>query len=358
LFDLFEDYLVEGGMRYAFSSNNTEFFASIENRVPRMDRKYSFQRQGLTSFGNFSANKTIIHQVKAEYKYPFNEVISFRPTINIRNDRTIALSTDRNALQRPDTYTNWVGVKLEFVFDNVIDKGLNLYNGTRWKVFFERYQEIARGISDINIVGLDFRHYQKIHRDIIWASRIAGSSSFGNRKLVYYLGGVDNWFTLAGSDQEPDRQRFDFSTRIDQTQNYYFQALATNMRGFQQNVRNGNNFAVINNEIRFPVIKYFAKKPIKSEFWGNLQVIGFGDVGTAWTGQSPFSEENTFNTVEIVDGPLTIRLENKINPIIGSYGFGFRSKIWGYFGRLDYAWGVEDGLIREPRIHLSFGLDF
>lgn len=354
LFDLFEDYLVEGGMRYAFSSDNTELFASLENRVPRMDRKYSFQRQALTSVGNFSISKVIIHQAKAELRYPFNEVISLRSTFNVRNDRSIALSTDRRTLQEPDTYTNWVGAKLELVFDNVIEKGLNLYNGSRWKIFYERYQEIGRGITDINVFGFDFRHYQKIHRDIIWASRVAGSSSFGNRKLVYYLGGVDNWVVL----NQQENPRFNNNTQIAQDQNYYFQALATNMRGFQQNIRNGNNFAVINNELRFPVIKYFAKKPIKSEFWGNLQVIGFSDVGTAWTGQSPFSEENTFNTVEINDGPLTIRLENKKNPIIGSYGFGIRSKIWGYFGRIDYAWGIEDGIILEPRIHLSFGLDF
>jgi hypothetical protein len=278
-----------------------------------------------------------------------------RSTLSLRNDRNIVLSTDRRALQAPDTYINWMGAKFELVFDNVIDRGLNLYNGSRWKIFYERYQQIDDFQTDINIVGVDFRHYQKIHRDLIWAFRFAGSTSFGNRKLVYYLGAVDNWFTLS---QDPDNPKFNPDTRIAQDQNYYFQAIATNMRGFQQNIRNGNSFALFNNEIRWPIFKYFANKPIKSEFWGNFQIVGFTDVGTAWTGQNPFSDENTFNTVEIIDGPVTVRLDNKKNPIVGSYGVGLRSKLWGYFGRLDYGYGIEDGKVLDPRVHLSFGLDF
>jgi hypothetical protein len=43
------------------------------------------------------------------------------------------------------------------------------------------------------VVGADFRHYMKIHRELIWANRFAASSSFGPYKLIYYLGGVDNW---------------------------------------------------------------------------------------------------------------------------------------------------------------------
>lgn len=353
LFDLFENYRVEGGMRFAFNNNNREFFLSLEDRTTRLDKKYSIQRQGLISAGNFSVNKIVIHQLKGEFNYPLNEVIGLRSTLSYRNDRNIALSTDRRALQLPDNYINWAGAKFELVFDNVINKGLNINHGLRWKIFYERYQQIEDFQTDFNVVGIDFRAYQKIHRDLIYAFRLAGSTSFGDRKLVYYLGAVDNWFVLNG-----ETERFNNDTRIAQDQNYFFQAIATNMRGFQQNIRNGNSFAVINQELRWPIFKYFANKPIKSEFWGNFQIIGFGDVGTAWTGSNPFSDENSFNTVEIFDGPVTVRLENKKNPIIGSYGFGLRSKIWGYFGRFDYAWGVEDGKTLAPMVHLSFGLDF
>ena len=67
------------------------------------------------------------------------------------------------------------------------------------------------------MVGFDARHYQKLHKEIIYVGRIAGSKSFGTNPLVYYLGGVDEWWK---SDL------FDESTPIDNTQNYGFQALA------------------------------------------------------------------------------------------------------------------------------------
>jgi hypothetical protein len=39
---------------------------------------------------------------------------------------------------------------------------------------------------------------------------------------------------------------FNQSTPVTPNVNYGFQAMATNMRGFTQNIRNGNNFALIN----------------------------------------------------------------------------------------------------------------
>ena len=56
------------------------------------------------------------------------------------------------------------------------------------------------------------------------------------------------------------------------------------MRGFTQNIRNGNNFALINSEIRWPFVRYFAGHPLRSNFLNSLQIVGFGDIGTAWTG--------------------------------------------------------------------------
>ena len=43
------------------------------------------------------------------------------------------------------------------------------------------------------VLGIDFRKYTRIHRELIWANRFAASTSFGPTKLLYYLGGVDNW---------------------------------------------------------------------------------------------------------------------------------------------------------------------
>ena len=80
------------------------------------------------------------------------------------------------------------------------------------------------------ILGLDARNYKKVSHSIIWANRIAASTSFGNQKLLYYMGVVDAWLM----------PKFNKETDVAENENYSYQTLATNMRGFYQNVRNGN----------------------------------------------------------------------------------------------------------------------
>jgi hypothetical protein len=294
--------------------------------------------------------KVYTHDARYTLKYPFSEVASLRGSIAYRNDRTVYTATDYTNLIRTDTYENWGTVKLEYVFDNTIKRGLNLYNGWRGKLFGEYYRQIDKVKTDFFVVGTDWRFYKKIHRDFIWANRVAASTSFGNQKLIYYMGGVDNWFT----------PRFDNTTNIATDQNYAYQTLATNMRGFYQNARNGNTFAVINSELRFPIFKYFYKRPIRSDFIQNFQIIAFGDLGTAWTGPDPYSDKNSLNTTIIATpgSPLEITLNTQHNPLIGGYGWGIRSRLFGYFIRLDRAWGVQDGIILKPLWYVSLSLDF
>src|SRR6185503_5207835 len=98
-------------------------------------------------------------------------------------------------------------------------------------------------------------------------------------------------------------------------------------------------------EIRFPIFKYLIRRPIRSDFISNFQIITFADIGSAWTGKSPYSEENSSNQVIIEKPPLTITLNNYKEPIIGGYGFGLRSRLFSYFIRLDWAWGVENNVV-------------
>ena len=349
--DLFEDYRITGGMRFSGDFNSNEFFLSYENRMRNLDRQVVVHRQALLNVsGGSSLAKVHTHDIRYILKYPFNEVASLRGSVMYRNDRTLFMSTDINNLKKPNEYENWGSLKLEYVFDNTIKRGLNLYNGLRGKLFGEYYRQIDKAETDFFVIGTDWRYYQKIHRDFIWANRIAASTSFGKQKLVYYMGGVDNWFGA----------KFDNSTNIATDQNYAYQTLATNMRGFYQNVRNGNSFAVLNSELRFPIFKYLYKRPIRSDFIQNFQIIAFGDLGTAWTGPDPYSDKNSLNTEVIgnAQSPLVITLNTQHNPIVGGYGWGIRSRIFGYFIRLDRAWGVQDGVVMKPIWHLSLSLDF
>ena len=67
-------------------------------------------------------------------------------------------------------------------------------------------------------------------------------------------------------------------------QSYAFESLAVNMRGFIQNIANGNNAVVINSEFRLPIVSTFFNRTINNSFLNNFQITQFIDLGTAWNG--------------------------------------------------------------------------
>lgn len=347
--DLFEDYKFVGGFRLSGSLDNNDYGLSFEDLSGRVDKRIEFMRQSQRRVVNqLSIVQQHTHMFLYELKYPFDELKSVRFTGIYRQDRSVFLSTDPNNLSRPNQFLHNVGGRVAYVFDNTIERGLNLRWGTRYKFWAEFYLDAEDRVSDFSVIGFDFRHYERIHRDMIFTFRAAGSTSLGKRRLVYYLGGVDNWLF----------QRVDNDMPIADDQNYFFQTLASPMRGFWVNARNGNSFGVVNAEVRWPIFKYFLNKPIKSDFIENFQLVPFADVGSAWTGPHPYSEENRFNQRIFEQNPITVTVDNNREPIVWGYGFGLRSRLLGYFVRADWAWGVDDGVILPRVFHLSLSMDF
>ncbi|MCX6224208.1 MAG: hypothetical protein NTV01_05580, partial [Bacteroidia bacterium] len=353
--DLFEDYKIIGGVRFGANFESNEYLLSFENLKKRLDKEIIFHRQvyQTPTQDNYSVVKATTQELFYLLKYPFSQVNSLRATLNGRIDSYRFLSTDQQNMNRKGTTKYWAGVKLEYIFDNTRMITLNLYEGMRYKVFGEYYQQVNGDWSDVFIVGVDVRHYQPIHRTLIWANRFAASTSFGGSRLIYYMGGVDNWTNLSRTVPT-----FDSSVQIDTTQNFVYQTLATNMRGFSQNIRNGNSFAVFNSELRWPVFRYFANRPINSDFLNNFQIVGFFDIGTAWSGPTPWDKRNHLNRKVITNGPLVIVIDKGNEPIVSGFGFGLRSRLLGYFVRADWAWGIENYALLPRIFYLSLSLDF
>jgi hypothetical protein len=354
ILDLFEDYRLTAGFRFSGNFDSNEYLLSFENLKGKFDKQFIFHRQAYFSSDGVDLFKTHTHNVYITFAKPITPVLALRGTLSYRYDRHVTLAQDLTSLTSETRSKHWGGLKGEVIFDNTRKRSVNIYFGTRFKIFGEYYRQITTNKSDMFVIGGDFRHYTRIHRELIWANRFAASSSFGPTKLVYYLGGVDNWMGYLFNKYE----MFDTSIPVSPTQNYGFQALATNMRGFTQNVRNGNNFALINSEIRWPFVRYFAGHPLRSNFLNSLQVVGFGDIGTAWTGSSPWSGENAYDTQIYRNGPVTVTLDSNRKPIVAGFGAGLRAQLMGYFVRADWAWGIEDGYILPRIFYLSFSLDF
>ena len=352
--DLFENYRITGGIRLSGNFDSNEYLISIENLKGKFDKQLIFHRMAFFSSNDTTLFKTHTHNIYLSYAKPITPVLALKGTLSYRYDRHVYLSTDMVTLNSKAFSQHWVSLKGEIIFDNTRRRCVNIYYGTRFKIFGEYYKELTARKSDMFVLGADFRKYTKIHRELIWANRFAASTSFGPTKLIYYLGGVDNWMGYFFTKYP----MFDYSIPVDPNVNYGFQALATNLRGFSQNVRNGNNFALINSEIRWPVIRYLAGHPLRSNFLNSLQVVGFGDIGTAWTGTSPWSGKNYYDSETITNGPVKVTLDTNREPVVAGFGFGARMQLLGYFIRADWAWGIEDNYLMPKMFYLSFSLDF
>ncbi len=355
--DLMENQKILAGFRINPSLDN-EFMLSWEQRRWLIDHKVIFDRQMTSNVPeNNYYSKIITHTINYSIKYPFSPASSTRISFLYRNDRTIALSYDDYALSLNPTYENLAGIRLEYVFDNIRNVMLNIQNGCRLKIWSEYWQFTNKSQRNLITSGFDARHYLKIHRQITWCNRFAGGNSLGTDRLIFYLGGVDNWLN-------PNFNKF---VSVVKPEQYGFQTLATNMRGFNQNIRNGNNFLILNSELRMPIVRYILNKPVRSEFFNNFQLIGFTDLGMSWYGPNPLSKDNTQNSTSYIDNDpsngmggtgIVIKIIDQKSPLVGGIGFGFRSKLLGYFVRLDFGWGIDNLIVQKRILGLSLSTDF
>lgn len=369
--DLLENYVVEAGFRLPTTFNGAEYYLWFDDKKHRIDKRFALYRKTVVNnLDNQSSTppplnepplqvrtNTILGQY--EMRYPFDAFFSLRGTATIRQDKSILLSTNRATLEEPDHAEQRASIRLAAVYDNTVDIDLNLRTGSRAKLFVEavkRFEfntqpdwsfKLNKGM--MTVIGLDARHYQLLDRRSILAVRLAAATTFGSEKILYYLGGVDNWIFPKFNENIPAPQGSDFA----------YQTLAANLRGFEQNIRNGNSFALLNTELRVPIFKYFSRKPVMGNFWRNFQITGFFDVGTAWQGKDPYGGDNPINIVYLYNPPtVAVKVNYFRDPLVAGYGFGARALIFGMYIRADYAWGIETRVVQKPILHVALGTDF
>ncbi len=352
--DVMEDYVFAGGVKTGLSINDPEYFFTFQNRRKRIDWGATYYR--LVNNDDYGATiggvgtypvKFTTNLYQGNLTYPFDQVHSLRLIGAYRVDRYVAKGVDQLSMSAPDQLTKYANLRAEYVYDNTINPAQNIWNGLRWKVYMETMATLEGTPRQYTYnFGFDARNYVPIYRNIIWALRAAGDFSWGNQKMIYYVGGVDG-------DLFP---KFNNANKPATDQNYAFQSLALNLRGFNQNAANGNNAVVINSEIRVPVFSSFVDKPINNALLRNFQVIQFLDLGTAWNGSyNGISRPSSTFT----QGPISIlQKAGGIGPFAGGYGFGARTTLLGYFIKTDCAWQMTGLFNTKPIWYLALGLDF
>lgn len=190
---------------------------------------------------------------------------------------------------------------------------------------------------DFTTFQIDVRKYIKIVDDYSIAMRFAGGASFGANPQQFYLGGVPYWFNPEYGDGSGGRG----GLRYDSIKDVYFSEFVTPLRGARYYERIGNNFSLINLELRFPLIR-FLQLGLPPITLGNIRGVLFTDIGSAWS---------SYRSFQPVEG-------GKLKDVVAGYGVGMRVYLFGLLFKYDIAWPYDLSTSYNMIQYFSMGIDF
>ena len=357
--DLLENHIIKAGLFLSADLRNRDIWTEYSNLAHRIDFTARYDRRSLYIDESNVGQKYKFNRLAATAAYPFSSSTKISVSPFFASTRFY----DVNSLSSsPDASANYLGARAEFVFDNSKINGMNMMEGSRMKIRYD-FNKGINGTKGFNRLVIDLRHYQKIHRDLIFATRFSYAQSGGESPKKSVVGGMENWLGFAKDSRsinDPLLLGVDIQSLLPiDNKDVFFVEFAHNLRGFNINRMSGTSHVVFNAELRIPLIKYLYRGPITSNFFRNLQFVAFSDIGTAWSGKNPlFNKKNTLNTEIVREDFFTATVNNFRNPFLIGYGAGVRTMVFGTYAKLDYAWGLDNGDVLKPIAYLTLGYDF
>ncbi len=362
--DALENHRFTGGIRiqprYPLNQSGLSYFLQYQNFTHRVDWGLTFYRtsdyydynvlygdsSGRPVLQNPQLGKVVLNMLQGSVALPLDRVRRIGLHLGLRQDVLDFKAQDSLSLiYTPRETKYWIMSRAEYVFDNSRPLAQNLRTGFRYKVFAEYMYGLSKANKGgLYNFGLDFRYYKPIYKNVIFAARLAGAHSAGSQRILYMMGGVDNWISPKYGSSTPNGD------------NYAFQAQATNMRGYKLSDRTGNTYGVGNFELRAPILSTILQRPIQSDLLRSLQLVGFVDMGSAWNGLVPNGDNLNNQGTYINQNGTVIATANVRSGFAMGYGPGLRAQLLGYFLRLDAAWNIQG--IRKPIWYFSIGTDF
>ncbi len=329
-----------------------QFLKNLVDYSARFDRSSWFIDEGGELRQKYAKSKI---EVAASLPFTAKTRLSLKPSYTYTRYQDLNPVLLASGINKPEAVGNsYLGITAEFVYDNSVVFGQNMIEGTKFKLSFAHNESMNDRNRSFNNISLDFRHYQKIYRSLIFATRVYYGSFSGKYKHNYLLGGMDNWlFKNDAAQADPWRPRPSV-----ENQNLYFLQYATSLRGYDYNTFYGANVLLANFELRMPIASIFYSGPIGSTFLKNFQLVGFFDIGSSWTGVSPFNEDNNISTIIIEDKSFEAQIQTFRNPWLMGYGMGMRSVIFGYFMKFDLAFPYADDQVGDAKFYVTLGHDF
>lgn len=334
--DLFEDHHVNIAFRIPAATEGSMFFFKYLNTAKKLDWGLTYYRDVETlkpdpqrnwtddngkPYPNLAKVKTYYYEVNLHYPITYELGIDFNQ--GFRNDRTIFQATDNYSLPFEDIKSLWSITSLSMHWNKLKPTIPLLYKGFEVKANVDAFKGFSQDEQAVLGTGITISYDQPLYKYITLVTSIKAGYSIGQGKVLYQLAGIDNMLN----------PKVDSNVHFDQKAPYAFQTLITPFRGYIQNTLYGNEYALLNADVYFPIFQtlYPIETPLPSV--NTLQPGLFIDAATA---------KETWNKTGINKG------------ILWSYGFSMRTTLAGYPIRFDMAWPGTFG--EKPVWYLSLTL--
>lgn len=264
--------------------------------------------------------------------YPFNKFYRVDAGLSWLN----VSSENLDNLEEQTDKVSYLIPSVSFIHDNVLWGYTAPIDGTRYNLTM--FGNPISGEKKLSFYSLtwDYRNYNRFWYDNAFVFRFSGGYSGGANPQRFFIGGTENWINRTFSTGE---------IPLENASDFAFLTPALPLRGYNYAEKIGTRYALVNLELRMPLIRYLVTGPIPLLFQ-NILGAAFIDMGSAW------------------DDTKKLQLINKVEDdtrtkdlLVGT-GFGARLYFLYFLLRFDVAWTYNLDSFSRPKYYISLGADF
>ncbi len=236
----------------------------------------------------------------------------------------------------PTEKVSYLIPSISFVHDNTLFGYTSPIEGVRYNIGLFGNPGLDNSKRSFYSITWDYRRYHRFWFDNSFVFRFSGGYSGGANAQRFFLGGTEGWInrTFATGD-----------IPIDNASDFAFLSPALPLRGYNYAEKLGTKYALMNLELRVPIIRYLITGGLPL-FFQNILGVAFVDVGSAW------DKTKELQLIGKNENGKTVT-----NDMLLGMGYGFRLYFI-FLWKFDMAYSYDLDKFSKPKFYLSIGLDF
>jgi len=389
--DLLGDHQLSFGSNLVFDLRNSDYsiqYGYLKNRTNYFAQFFHSAQQFQTFFGELLRFRTYGGGINVQYPFDKFRRIDFGLSgIVVRRDFSTLFDDiqfltppgqedENDAFAADNELNSFLYPTATYTSDHTRQGFITPRGGARYSIGLSGSPGLGSGAPTFFSALGDFRKYFDMGSRYTFAVRGSGAFSTGKDAQTYFLGGRLGWINRRFSNNE---------IPFDRLSDTFFTLPALPLRGYEFNAIQGNKFALINSEFRFPLFAALLPGPVPIIPLYNITGAAFVDVGTAWgfgidyevldengnrvTNSKDLDfklgEERIGLAVDDNNNPITDAAGNTFQrsfidgDILVGAGFGLRTILLGLPFRYDVGWPYfRNGFGDDPIHYFSIGIDF